>query len=256
MNGKYFSVVTNVGLQEIIKAMNEEKKLEITHFAVGDSNGRYAVPSVEMTMLRNEVWRGEIKCCEKSPDSQTGLLISAIIPENIGGFTIREMGVFSDDVLIAVCNTPDSEKAGEGEGVLHEMDLCMEIELINNDAIELMVDGNVIFVTKKELEVFGEKIDKELNLKADKTITKNITLEAAGWTGNEPPYSYTISLEEVTADNNIEVTYPVAPTQEVYEQLTSAGLCGGSQTAGSMTLLAYGDKPVMDLPVTVFIKGD
>lgn len=116
------------------------------------------------------------------------------------------------------------------------------------------LDGDI--VRSEDLNRIETNIETLETTKANKTITKNITLEAAGWTGDELPYSYTISIEEVTEDNNIEVTYPVAPTQEVYEQLTSAGLCGGSQSAGSMTLLAYGDKPTMDLPVTIFVKGD
>lgn len=116
------------------------------------------------------------------------------------------------------------------------------------------LDGDT--VRSEDLNRIETNMETLETIKANKTIIKTVTLEAAGWTGNEPPYSYTISMEEVTADNNIEVTYPVAPTQEVYEQLTSAGLCGGSQSAGSMTLLAYGDKPTMDLPVTIFVKGD
>lgn len=41
-----------------------------------------------------------------------------------------------------------------------------------------------------------------------------------------------------------------------YEQLVSAGICGGTQATGSITLSAYGDKPVIDLPVVVLVRGD
>lgn len=92
--------------------------------------------------------------------------------------------------------------------------------------------------------------------KANKTITKNITLEASRWTGDELPYSYTISIEEVTEDNNIKVISPDQMTSEQYQQMVNAGINGGTQATGSVTLLAYGDKPAIDFPVIVLVKGD
>lgn len=99
-------------------------------------------------------------------------------------------------------------------------------------------------------------LKQQLDSKAGKAAAKAVTLEAGGWTGEKAPYSYTVPLEEATETNNIEVLPPTAPSQEVYEQLTSAGLCGGTQTAGSMTLLAYGDRPTIDLPVIIIVRGD
>lgn len=99
-------------------------------------------------------------------------------------------------------------------------------------------------------------LKQQLDSKAGKAVAKPVTLEAAGWTGEEAPYSYTVPLEEATETNNIEVLPPATPSQEVYEQLSSAGLCGGTQTAGSITLLAYGDRPTIDLPVIIIVRGD
>lgn len=110
--------------------------------------------------------------------------------------------------------------------------------------------------------MFGKVIENNVYLKqvlekkAGVSVSRGTILEAAGWTGEAPPYSYTILLEEAAEDNNIEIIPPARMTGEQYEQLADAGICGGTQTTGSITLLAYGDKPVIDLPVIVLVRGD
>lgn len=99
-------------------------------------------------------------------------------------------------------------------------------------------------------------LKQQLDSKAGKAVAKAVILEAGGWTGEEAPYSYTVPLEEATETNNIEINAPLRPTPEQYEQLTGSGIFGGTQTAGSITLSAYGDKPTIDLPVIILIRGD
>lgn len=112
---------------------------------------------------------------------------------------------------------------------------------------------NGMFGTVIENNVY---LKQALEKKAGVSVSRGIILEAAGWAGEAPPYSYTFLLEEVTEDNNIEIIPPAQMSVEQYEQLVSAGICGGTQTTGSITLSAYGDKPVIDLPVVVLVRGD
>lgn len=57
---QYFTIVTDSGTKEMLEAVNEEKKVSLVHFAVGDGNGTYYEPETTMTELKNEVWRGNI----------------------------------------------------------------------------------------------------------------------------------------------------------------------------------------------------
>ena len=112
-----------------------------------------------MEHLKNEVWRGNINSCEISSEANNILVISAVCPGQIGGFTIREMGVFDDaGNMIAVCNCPATPKVTIVDGVVNEMFLKMEIALINGQAIELKVDPNIMVATKADMDKIWEKI--------------------------------------------------------------------------------------------------
>lgn len=153
MASTYFTLVTDSGTRKMLEALNEEKKVNVTQFAVGDGGGRYYTPTTEATGLKNEVWRGPVNACYISKDSGNLLIVESVIPSDIGGFTIREMGLYDDTgALIAICNTPDTQKVKVSDGVVHELDLSMEIALANTESVELIVDPSVVMATKKDIE--------------------------------------------------------------------------------------------------------
>ena len=153
MASTYFTLVTDSGTRKMLEALNEEKKVNVTQFAVGDGGGRYYTPTTEATGLKNEVWRGPVNACYISEDSGNLLIVESVIPSDIGGFTIREMGILDEDgALIAICNTPDTQKVKVSDGVVHELDLSMEIALANTESVELIVDPSVVMATKKDVE--------------------------------------------------------------------------------------------------------
>jgi hypothetical protein len=82
------------------------------------------------------------------------------------------------------------------------------------------------------------------------------TLTAAGWTGSAAPYSQTISVAGVTTTSVNEVFPGASFTASQLTALQSANLQDGGQAAGTITLLAYGDKPTIDIPVRVIVRGD
>lgn len=159
----YFSIVTDLGTRKMMQAVAEGRKVNITHLAAGDGNGRYVTPTAQQLNLKNEVWRGEINTCYISEESENILIVTAVVPSTVGGFTIREMGVFDEaGDLIAVCNTPDTQKVRVVDGVAHELDLQMEILLSNTDSVELVIDPNVVTATKKDLEILRIKHNADM----------------------------------------------------------------------------------------------
>ena len=156
----YFTVVTDYGIKEMLKAIKEETKVNITKFAVGDGGGSGCMPSTGQMGLVNEVWRGAVNTCYINGDSENLLIVESVIPSDIGGFTIREMGLFDDKGgMIAVCNTPDTQKVKVSDGVVHELNLSMELALTNTDSVQLVVDPNVVVATKKDLEQVAAKAE-------------------------------------------------------------------------------------------------
>lgn len=161
----YFSLVTDIGRNKMLAAAQTGTKVNITHFAVGSGqNNAYYEPTTDQTALKNEVWRGNITACYISPDSENLLEIESVCPSNVGGFTIREMGVFdSDGDMIAVCNTPDTQKVLIADGVVHELALSIEIALTNTDTVELVVDPTVVVATKQDVQNLRTEIEGQLN---------------------------------------------------------------------------------------------
>ncbi len=173
MSDNYFSIVTDLGTKKMLEAMKNGKKLNITHFAVGDGGGAYFEPSADITQLKNEIWRGTINSCEISKEENI-LTVGAVIPFDVGDFTIREMGIIDEDgVLIAVCNTPDTQKVTITDGVVHELSLFMELALSNADVVQLLVDTNIVTATKKDLEtkILEHNTSKEAHADIRKAIT-------------------------------------------------------------------------------------
>ena len=118
---KFGTIVTDLGTILIRDAVLEGKQINLTTLAVkqinlttlavGDGGGYYYQPTADMTELRNERWSGKVNSVTVNPDSPNIIDVLAVIPSNVGGWTIREMCVKDEEGnMIAVCNTPDTEK--------------------------------------------------------------------------------------------------------------------------------------------------
>lgn len=155
----YESVVTDIGNELMMNAVANGEKVAITEFAVGDGNGEHYIPSTAMNALKNETWRGSINSCRISTESKNILIVTAVCPGAVGGFTIREMGVFdADNNMIAICNCPATPKVAITDGVVNEVYLEMEIVLINGEAVELLVDPNIVTATKKDVQEIWDEL--------------------------------------------------------------------------------------------------
>lgn len=103
-------------------------KLPITEAAVGDGNGEPYSPTPAQTELKNEKWRGEIVSATISTTTANMIDVKIVIGEDVGGFVVREAAIYSDDgVMVAVCNTPDTEKVAISGGVSGKLTMLMHI---------------------------------------------------------------------------------------------------------------------------------
>lgn len=83
----------------------------------------------------------------------------------------------------------------------------------------------------------------------------NTTLSASSWTTAK---KYTLSNANITATSAVELLPREnnGITQAQMEALSGAMIVGGTQAAGSIQLVALGDKPTTDIPVTIIIRRD
>lgn len=85
--------------------------------------------------------------------------------------------------------------------------------------------------------------------------TLSVTLASASWTGTAAPYTYTISNAAITATSTQELSPATDITADQLTALQNANIIDGGQAGGSMTLKAFGEKPSVDIPVRIIVKG-
>lgn len=129
------------------------------------------------------------------------------------------------------------------------------------------MNGNVIGFKTPESQVYDasgtsltdklSSINSSLDTVSKAVTRKNasVTLTASAWTGSAAPYSITVTVSGVTANNDAIVTAPSNLSVAQEKAMVEARITTGTQAANSLTLKAYGKKPTIDLPIDVLIKG-
>ena len=149
---KYISILTDYGTQALAKALANNQPLRLMQFAVGDGNGQAVTPNANRTALVNEKHRANVSAVTLDPRNNKQIIVELSIPENVGGFFVREMGVFDEqNKLIAYANTPESYKPTLESGSGKIQVLRMVLMVSSSNAVTLSVDNSVIFVTRGQL---------------------------------------------------------------------------------------------------------
>ena len=89
-----------------------------------------------------------------------------------------------------------------------------------------------------------------------KSTIVSAALSANNWSGDSAPYTYTFSISGVTTSSNQELLPALNITSEQLTALQAANIQDGGQTADTIVLKAFGDKPTIDLPIRVILRGD
>lgn len=153
MSAIYFAIPTDAGQAKIANALALGVPLKITHMAVGDGNGQPVTPNAAQTALVREKRRAPINTLFQDPTNQSQLVAEQIIPEDVGDWWIREIGVFSEDgTMVAIANCPDTYKPLLSSGAGRTQ--VIRIVLIVNDtsAVELKIDPAVVLATRKYVD--------------------------------------------------------------------------------------------------------
>ncbi|MGD7712830.1 phage tail protein [Escherichia coli] len=160
MTVKYYAILTNQGAARLVNATMLGSKLNLTQMAVGDANGVLPTPDPAQTKLINQKRIAPLNLLSVDPNNQSQIIAEQIIPENEGGFWIREIGLYDDEgVLIAVANCPETYKPQLQEGSGRTQTIRMILVVTNTEAITLKIDPSVVLATRKYVD------DKVLELK-------------------------------------------------------------------------------------------
>lgn len=153
MSAIYFAIPTDAGQAKIANAIALGIPLKITHMAVGDGNGQPVTPNAAQTALIRENRRAPLNTLFQDPLNQAQLVAEQIIPEDVGNWWIREVGLFSEDgTLIAVANCPDTYKPLLSSGAGRTQVIRLVLIVSDTSAVELKIDPSVVLATRKYVD--------------------------------------------------------------------------------------------------------
>ncbi|MFM3289984.1 phage tail protein [Klebsiella pneumoniae] len=171
MTAKYFAILTNQGAARLANAAALGTKLNLTQMAVGDANGTLPTPDPAQTKLINQKRIAPLNLLTVDPANTSQIIAEQIIPENEGGFWIREIGLYDDDgILIAVANCPETYKPQLQEGSGRTQTIRMILIVSSTSAITLKIDPSVVLATRQYVD------DKIIEVKgyADDLMKKHV----------------------------------------------------------------------------------
>ncbi|WP_205420573.1 phage tail protein, partial [Ursidibacter arcticus] len=152
MSKTYYSVLTTYGSQLFASAMANRQAVNIRQMAVGDGNGRAVTPDSARTTLVREVHRANISAVSPDPRNNKQVIFELTIPENVGGFWIREIGIYdAQNRLVAYANCPETFKPRLEEGSGKIQVIRMVLLVSSSNAVTLTVDDSVIWATRGQL---------------------------------------------------------------------------------------------------------
>lgn len=196
MTAKYFAILTNQGAARLANAAALGTKLNLTQMAVGDANGTLPTPDPAQTKLINQKRIAPLNLLTVDPANTSQIIAEQIIPENEGGFWIREIGLYdADGILIAVANCPETYKPQLQEGSGRTQTIRMILIVSSTSAITLKIDPSVVLATRQYVD------DKIIEVKAYAD-----SLLAAHLSAADPHPQY---LKTTDIDKYIPVGFPL-----------------------------------------------
>lgn len=218
MSTKFYTLLTDIGAAKLASAAALGVPLKITHMAVGDGGGTLPTPDAKQTALVNEKRRAALNMLYIDPQNSSQIIAEQVIPENEGGWWIREVGLFDESgALIAVGNCPESYKPQLVEGSGRTQTVRMVLITSSTDNITLKIDPAVVLATRKYVD------DKVLELKVyvDDQMAKHLAApdpHSQYAPKESPTFTGTPKAPTPAAGNN---TTQVATTAFVQAALTA-----------------------------------
>ncbi|HEI2352876.1 TPA: phage tail protein [Escherichia coli] len=174
MTTKHCSILTNRGKALEAASAAGGAPVVLDGFVVGDGNGNAVTPEAGQTALVREVYRGTISRLTVSPDQENQFIAYLVLPEGVGGFTVREAGLLTTDgelYAIGSCAAIEKPKTGVTATLQFRLAVAESAQVTLNvatgDGLFLRQDRNLSDVEDKEetVENLGLKptVDKAKN---------------------------------------------------------------------------------------------
>jgi len=152
-NSQFFAMLTAVGEAKQANATALGTPWTFKEMAVGDANGTDPIPNRAQTKLINEWRRAPVNQVRTDPANPNIIITEQVIPPDVGGRWIREIGLFdADGDLVAVANCAPSFKPLLAQGTGKTQVIRMNFIVANTAQIVLKIDPAVVLATREYVD--------------------------------------------------------------------------------------------------------
>ncbi|MDP9533987.1 phage tail protein [Pseudomonas protegens] len=152
-NSQFFAILTAVGEAKQANATALGVPWTFKEMAVGDANGTDPIPNRTQTKLINEWRRAPVNQVRTDPANPNIIITEQVIPSDVGGRWIREIGLFdADGDLVAVANCAPSFKPLLAQGTGKTQVIRMNFIVANTAQIVLKIDPAVVLATREYVD--------------------------------------------------------------------------------------------------------
>lgn len=152
-NSQFFAILTAVGEAKQANATALGTPWTFKEMAVGDANGTDPIPNRAQTKLINEWRRAPVNQVRTDPANPNIIITEQVIPPDVGGRWIREIGLFdADGDLVAVANCAPSFKPLLAQGTGKTQVIRMNFIVANTAQIVLKIDPAVVLATREYVD--------------------------------------------------------------------------------------------------------
>jgi len=150
----YNPILTTVGQTLVLESLAHGTPINLKYFAWGDGGGFNVNPSQSQQNLVNEVYRQNITSLYINSNVAIWLEILTIVPASVGGFYIREVGIFTDNnELFCVAAHPEVYKNVPSEGAVYDFREKLLIEIVNLPEVTINLSASTVYVTQDDLQI-------------------------------------------------------------------------------------------------------
>ncbi|WP_454730461.1 phage tail protein [Citrobacter freundii] len=202
MATKYLALLTNIGAAKLAKATALGTKVEITQLAVGDGNGVLPTPNPAQTALVHERRRAPLNMLTVDPANASQIIAEQVIPEDVGGWWIREIGLFDKDgdmVAIANCAETYKPQLQEGSGRVQVIRVILIVS--STEAVTLKIDPAVVLATRQYVDSQLRAHEQSRNHPDASTTEKGFVQLSSSVTSDSESQAATPKAVKIAMDN-------------------------------------------------------
>ena len=174
-NSQFMAILTAVGEAKQANADALGIPWTFSKMGVGDANGTDPIPSRTQTKLINERNRAPLNQVKVDPKNTNVVIAEQVIPENVGGWWIREIGLYdADGDLVAVANCAPSFKPLLGQGSGKTQVVRMNFIVTSATNVTLKLDPSVVLATRAYVDgltVRASQVEAEDGTENSKIMT-------------------------------------------------------------------------------------